>query len=685
MAHDLSGTPAATEWRAEWIWAGSCPAGAACYVYVRKELVIERAAAVFACVTASSEYRLYVNGRYVGRGPGPSEPGRRQYDRYDLTRIIRPGKNVVGAICRSELAPGGFLMQIEINRDGDVATVGTDSTWKVTPARDYLTSENAEQRPPGTCGEVYDTRWKPVGWNVVGFDDSGWENAFVIGEAGADPETRLVPRGIPLLREWEVPPEAVASAVGVGNSRALLRKGGGAALVKPGREPALELDFGREIVGYPILKIRDSGPAVIDVRYFKDPDAHAGDASGESRVACVDRLIVHGGRREWQPFGRRVFRRLRLEFGGLDQPLHIESVTVNRIGYPVEQVSTFECSDDRLNREWTEAVHALSLCMQDGFEDDPSSGPGSRVEVARVQALANYYCFFDTLLPAEALRRFARADNPAPAWMLMLHEYYLYTGDRSLVEELYPRARRGAEYMLQGLVSDGEGGAAAFLPTDGDSEELALRYHALRAAAKLASAVGEIDDAVAWHDRAEEISRRLGSRPLSAEPRRPERIVPAYALPATVLGVRPSMPESAVVVIQPRVGELEWARGHIAFRRGFADVEWRFQAGLLTVEINAPEGFVLGLPIDRFREPAVDEIDLSPETPERRARRTYGWGTLIWRDGEEHDPYVDWLRTQEAEPPEGYRPRQRCSLETGYLWIRESPSAHVRYEVRESG
>jgi len=349
---------------------------------------------------------------------------------------------------------------------------------------------------------------------------------------------------------------------------------------------------------------------------------------------------------------------------------------VSCIGYPVERVSTFECSDERLNAVWRDAVHTLSLCMQDRFEDDPLRGHGSSVEVARIQALANYYCFFDTLLPRQALCLFARTQDPGPTWALMLHDYHLHTADRSLVEELYPQLRRSVEEW---------------------ECEPELLYHALRDAAKLASAIGEIDDTIAWHDRAEGILRTfdnafpsdnegacldaLQSAALSDCP----DTAAVHVLPAEILGVKPSIPESGVVIIQPRVGELDWARGHIKTHRGFVDVEWRMEPGVFTIDIDAPEGFILGLPVGRFRNPAIEEIDLSPETPERRARKTYGWGSMVWRDGEEHDPYLDWLRTQEAEPPEGYESRRRCSVESNYLWIRECLIPHVRYVVREGG
>jgi len=157
---------------------------------------------------------------------------------------------------------------------------------------------------------------------------------------------------------------------------------------------------------------------------------------------------------------------------------------------------------------------------------------------------------------------------------------------------------------------------------------------------------------------------------------------PTYFLAAEVLGVKPSTPGGGIV-IQPRVGDLDWASGKVKTISGFVEVEWRFEDGVFRIDIEAPEGFIVALPVGGFAYPVVDEIDLTPETPERRARRTYGWGNTIWRDGTEHDPYLDWIASQETEPAPNYKSRERCSAEQSYIWIRESVSTHVRYEVRE--
>ena len=852
-------------WRARWIWARTHSQTPNFYMYARKEFELASAGAAQIYVTCSTEYKLYVNGRCIGRGPSPCHPSFQYYDEYDASHAVRPGKNVIAAVCYNygvgthcrPQAPGAFLLQAEItNGSTDTLVVATGESWKVKPADDW---DFDSARMCWTIGfqEVYDSRKKPVGWNVAGFNDDDWDQPLIVGEVGVEPWTVLVPRQIPPLRECEVLPKQVlkcgvvetvddpaldiatrmyresnrAARSAIKYPNAVLNTSGEAAVVAPGKDRFVVLDFGREVVGFPEIRIRDGGPAVVDVGYSEALDDKGDVFPTRQGILQADRLILHGGRQEWQTFGRRAFRYLQLTFRDADTPIYIESVSLNEVGYPVEQVSSFECSDDLLNDIWLTGVRTLRVCMQDAFEDCPLREHGQYPGDARVQALMNYYCFFDTALAAKALEQFVQCrredglfnalwpsstDHILPdynlVWVMMLHDYYLYTGDRSLVVRLYPNVRLLLENWLR--TQESENGLLAWEPDPSrpmhewwlfiDHAELdkrgevaaynAFYYQALRDAAKLASWTGSIDDSVEWTSRAHKILDAFDERFWSeergvyvdcntggkisdvvsvqtnalavlfglADVGRAERIrayldsdkprvqssgpyfnfyvlqamakvgdpkvaldlirahwgemlrrgattwwetfdpgwgdnaicpdslchawsgAPTYFLPAEVLGVKPSIPESGVVVIQPRPADLQWAKGRVRTHAGTVEIEWWSSEDCFRMTINAPQGFIAALPVGHFRNPQVEEIDLSPETPERRARKAYGWGDLIWRGGEQRDPYLDWLKTQETKPPDDYKPKQRCSSEEGYIWVRESLYTHVRYEIRES-
>lgn len=851
------------DWQARWIWARSHVDTCNFYLYARREFQTEAVGPAGAAVSCSSEYRLYVNGRYVGRGPSPCHPAFQYYDEHDVTHLLRPGKNVIAAVCYNygedthcrPRAPGGFLLQLQIG-NGEPQVIATDQSWRVLPGFEW---DTGSARMFWTTGfqEVYDSRRKPVGWNVVGFDDSDWQTPFVIGEVGVEPWVAMVPREIPHLREREVfahsvlgygevdrgvvePPD-VATRMYAERLRpepevvecpgGILTPGGDAAIIRPGQDAFVALDFGREVVGFPTVRIRDGGTAVIDLGYSEALDENGRVHPTRQGILQADRLVTHGGRQEWQTFGRRAFRYLQLTFRDLSAPLQIECVSVNTVGYPVEQVSEFECSDALLNDIWRVGAYTLSLCMQDQYEDCPLREHGQYPGDLRVGSLTNYYCFFDTALVRKGLAQYVQnqredgffnalwpsgTNHALPdynlVWVMALHDYYLHTGDADLVERLFPNLRllldgwiRTQEGIHGLLVYEADAGRMLqewwlfidHAPLDKRGEVAAYNafyYQALRDASKLAAAVGCHEEARAWHSRADAVSRAFNERFWSdengvyadcrvddvlsdtvsthantlavlfglADAERSRRIreyleseaprvrtsgpyfdfyvlqmlaktgaiaealrlirsnwgemlrrgattwwetfdplwedgklcpdslchgwsaAPTYFLPAEVLGVKPSIPGSDVVVIQPGVGDLEWARGRIKTHSHLIEVEWQRRPGHFRLDVNAPGGFIAALPVEGFTDPVIEEIDLSPETPERRARRTYGWGNVIWRHGEQRDPYLDWLATQESEPPEHYRPARRLSAESGYVWIRESPITHVRYDVRES-
>lgn len=853
------------DWQAKWIWAESHTDTPNFYMYARREVDLPNVSSAKCFITCSTEYKLYVNGRYIGRGPNPCHPSFQYYDEHDLSQALRSGKNVVAAVCYNygvgthcrPQAPGGFLLQAEVlNGDDEPITIGTDETWKVKPGDEW--DLNSTQMF-WTIGfqEIYDSRKKPVGWNVVGFDDSGWQSPQVLGEMGIKPWTSLVPRQIPLLREWEVFPERVMEcgyiervdnpALDVATRmyseqtkpdssiikypKAMLTAYDDTAVIDPGVDKYIVLDFGQEVVGFPNIRIRSGGCGIVDIGYSEALDKNGRVYPTRQNILQADRLILHGGRQEWQTFGRRAFRYMQLTFRDCSAPVEIDSVSLMRIGYPVEQVSSFECSDDLLNRIWQTGIYTLTIGMQDHYEDCPLREHGQYPGDVRVQALQNYYCFFDTALVAKALWQFVQCQRedglfnalwPSSTnhilpdynlvWVVMLHDYYLYTGDKSLVEQLYPNM----SLLLENWVRTQESEADLLtwepnpevplhewwlfidhVPMDKRGEVAAYNafyYLALRDAAKLAQYLNHHDDAAAWHKRAQSVfdafnrrlwndekgvyidcfadgeqsdvvsvqtntlavlfglsdterSERIKRFLLSDEPRvessgpyfdfyvlqamsrlgleeealdlirsswgemlrrgattwwetfdpkwaedeicphslcHPWSGAPTYYLPAEVLGVKPSSPTTPVVIIQPHPGDLDWAKGQIKTRYDVVEVEWHSSPGLFTIEINAPKGFVVALPVAGFANPTIEEIDLTPDTPTRKARKTFGWGTTIWRDGLEHDPYLDWLDSQHEVPPEHYKPKKRMSVEDSYIWVWQSASYHVRYEVRES-
>lgn len=184
------------DWKANWI-AGRQFSKSPLF---RREFILRKkvkSARLYIC--GQGIYEVYINGYPVTDNvlhPVISYyPKRMYYDTYDITHLLKKGKNAVGVW----LAPGWFgdpatWMEMKINvplhrfpypphcliaqievfyDDGEVETICTDEYWKtedspLTPVPSYW------KYCFGFSGEIYDGRKEMPGWNAPGFDDSQW-------------------------------------------------------------------------------------------------------------------------------------------------------------------------------------------------------------------------------------------------------------------------------------------------------------------------------------------------------------------------------------------------------------------------------------------------------------------------------------------------------------------------------
>ena len=138
--------------------------------------------------TARGVYALHLNGKRVGDAvltPGwTSYETRLQYQTYDVTGMLRQGRNALGGLLGDGWYRGyiGFqgnrneygetlalLAQLEVTYgDGRSEVVAmTDDGWKA--------STGATQLSDIYHGEIYDARLEQEGWARIGFDDAEWE------------------------------------------------------------------------------------------------------------------------------------------------------------------------------------------------------------------------------------------------------------------------------------------------------------------------------------------------------------------------------------------------------------------------------------------------------------------------------------------------------------------------------
>jgi len=310
------------------------------------------------------------------------------------------------------------------------------------------------------------------------------------------------------------------------------------------KNPYVVLDFGREVTGYPRIRISTEGKGIIDLGYSEllidgkvDP-SHGG-------VNYADRYIVRPGVQEWETFEKRAFRYMQIDFRRLTHPIVVESVAVNFSTYPVRWCGSFTCSDQRLSDIWRVGAYTVQLNMEEIYTDCPWRERTQWWGDVRVEALTNYYVFGDPWLVRQGIKQIGQSQQVdgrvrsfwpgleyevipsfCLAWILSIWDYYLFTGDDSLPREMYPKVKKLIEWFEsfrdnRGLLSEVPG----WMFLEWTNLELygtvtgfnALYYKALVDASNLAKLVEDHEAFQTYASRAEEVKKGINAYLYDAE------------------------------------------------------------------------------------------------------------------------------------------------------------------------
>ncbi|MCK4324159.1 MAG: hypothetical protein KAW89_06475, partial [Armatimonadetes bacterium] len=288
------------------------------------------------------------------------------------------------------------------------------------------------------------------------------------------------------------------------------------------------LDFGRPIIGRFHLEVADCQGGQIDISYGDDLD-----------LTRIDRLLLRPGAQHYQPYERRFGRYVMLTCRDLPAPLKLRRAWFELVTYPVKELGEFSCNDEMLNRIWEVGRWTLRMNMHDHYEDCPFREQTLYCGDLRVSALLAYYAFGDYQLARHSLMALARIQRddgaipicgPAPTgfqaipeypalWLIALADYWQYSGDLPLVEDLWGNVERLLEWYHSW---HDERGLMRQLPADQrhdfvdnlagvkmDGQVLAVQclYHrSLQAAVALAEALGDDTTAQAAQKRAERLA-----------------------------------------------------------------------------------------------------------------------------------------------------------------------------------
>jgi alpha-L-rhamnosidase len=312
-------------------------------------------------VTALGVYEVEINGTRVGDhvlAPGwTSYDHRLRVETFDVTGLVRPGANVIGAWLAEGWYGGklgwdggrrvyghrlALLAQLEL-ADRTTRTVATaaDGTWRAHAAPIVTSGIYA--------GEAYDARLEQPGWSDAGFDDRDWRPTTAVER---DLGTLVARTGPPVRRTETLRPVGVTTS-------------------PSGRTV---LDFGQNLVGR--LRIRTQGEAgsTLTLRHAEVLEDGELCTAPLREADATDRYTLRGdGPETWEP--RFTFHGFRYaEIGAQGSTAEApgpDAVTAVVCHSDMERTGWFSCSDERITRLHANVVWG----MRGNFLDVPTDCP----------------------------------------------------------------------------------------------------------------------------------------------------------------------------------------------------------------------------------------------------------------------------------------------------------------------
>lgn len=466
-------------------------------VYFKKEVYLKSSPEnAIVTISALGIFDLFVNGVRVGN----TENGKTLYDElkpgwtdyrkrvlsftYDISSLLREGKNTLGIVAtrgwwsgRISFACYGFkkiatIANFEISlNNGEKISVITDASWEATLEGPIRYADIYD-------GEYFDAR---IEYPFSGNNCSSWENCEIFSGFGGE----ISPAEAPFIRVREQLSRRPVSAVvyegtrdngsdfgeintvyekiGENCERLTLRKG-----------QSVVLDFAQNLVGRPRFSIKAPAGVMTEIycaELLNDSglrsranDGPKGSAYIENYRSALARTvyIAKGDENGEEYFPTHTFFGFRYLEMTCDGDIEIEFVKAEVIGSEIEETSTFECSNEEVNKLysnilWGQRGNYLSVptdCPQRderlGWTGDTQVFCGAAAYNADVNGFFRKWArdvrdgqgedgTIGDVVPSVLINDEPCINNASwsDATLIVPYKIYLFFGDRSLLEDHY--------------------------------------------------------------------------------------------------------------------------------------------------------------------------------------------------------------------------------------------------------
>ena len=452
------------------------------YTYFRKHFTTEnQVERAMVYVSAAHDFELYLNSELIGKGPGYHYPQYQYYKTFDITKYIQEASEYVFASRTHWYGQGqgrpksdnGFILKAIIEyADGNKKVITTDESWKQTQVASILSGQ--KQRQPGEgVGYVdqIDSRLFINNWNQVDFNDAQWEAAEVIGNHPVDPWVGEMQPNLARLFEEEISPVSINK---ISNDTYVI-------------------DFGKVYAGTPKIQFAgdESGEEVNMMGGYTLMEDGSVDISTNQRTDLSYNFILNGSQATFKPM---VYMGMRyLQVTGSPNELTQENVNFTSRYFEVDDTrSSFESSDEMLNKVWRLMKHSLKVGTQESFVDTPTREKGGFLGDSWSIGVSSMAAMGERVMNLRVLEEFLDSqdqfwedgrlnavypngdgarDIPDYTQMFLVWawDYYLMTGNRQFLIDNFDKIEKVAQYVeshidpVTGLVKNLSGGGGPYL------------------------------------------------------------------------------------------------------------------------------------------------------------------------------------------------------------------------------
>lgn len=477
------------KWTAQWIMHPTVEPQSHAVILFRKNLqIVEKPQNFTVYVSADNHYRLFVNGKYISRGPARGDISHWFYETLDIAAHLQEGENTIAA----EVVNWGpkrsfsyfsqmtsFILQGSGEAEKLVNTLG--GTWKCFHNRahspkhiDWIFDKSTIDfglyvgNPTDSIrAELY-----PWGWQNNGFDDSSWLPAKWADVAGGRNSQHaggilfsggklLVPRTVPVLKETPMNFPTIRRIEGSEKDDGFIH-GTKPFVVKPNSRVSILIDYEKLTMGYPEMLVSGGKDSRIQAMYAenlivknKSPKGNRNEIEGKYMVGLKDIFIPDGGEnRLFKPTYIRTFRYIQLDIETKNEPLTIDKYYHVECRAPLELKAGFNAENELTDWIMDAGWRSVSLCAQDYLLSDAYYEQMQYTGDSRVHNLTLLTLSGDDRITRNALVQFDQSRIPegltyacypnafhliipsySLIWIDQVYDYMMWKDDREFISQ----------------------------------------------------------------------------------------------------------------------------------------------------------------------------------------------------------------------------------------------------------